>query len=240
MGNIKVKTSDYLPPDKPLQQKDRELKKACKDFESVFTYQLLKSMRSTIEKCDLFHGGQGEEIYESLFDQELSKRMAGIGTNSLSEFLYRQLSDQVPLKAGLESPKGSGLEDGSSPGWPLKATISSPFGWRKDPFTGKDRFHYGIDLAAEEGTQVKAVMSGRVLISDKRKGYGNRVVLDHGNGFTTVYAHNRDNLVKAGDWIKKGAPIARVGSSGRSTGPHLHFEVKRHGKNLDPLKFLGS
>lgn len=230
MGDMKIHIADHLPDSKPLDRKDHELKKACREFEAIFTYQLLKSMRRSVDKCDLFHGGQGEEIYESLLDQELAKKMAGQGSNSLAEFLYRQLRADAPDK-----PLGSG-----APQWPLTSAISSGFGWRKDPFTGENRFHYGIDLASEEGTPVKATMSGTVLISDTQAGYGNRVVLDHGHGFVTVYAHNRNNLVKPGDWVKKGSTVAEVGSSGRSTGPHLHFEVRRHGKHLNPFHFLGS
>ena len=77
-------------------------------------------------------------------------------------------------------------------------------------------------------------------MSGFRQGYGNTVVLDHGYGFTTLYAHNKHNLVKPGDLVSAGTPIARVGSSGRTTGPHLHFEVIRHGKHLNPLEFLGA
>ena len=81
-------------------------------------------------------------------------------------------------------------------------------------------------------------MAGRVQITDDQKGYGKVVVLDHGHGFTTLYAHNKDINVKTGDWVTKGATIAKVGSTGRSTGPHLHFEVRKDGKNLDPESFL--
>lgn len=240
MGDMKINMADYRPENRPLDQKDHELKKVCKEFESIFTYQLLKSMRGTVDKCALFHGGQGEEIYESLLDQELAKKMAGQGINSLAECLYRQLKGDVPSEIGLERDIDNNPLGVGAPQWPLKASVSSGFGWRKDPFTGKNRFHYGIDLAAEKGTPVKAAMAGRVLISDTHAGYGNRVVLDHGHGFVTVYAHNQNNLVKSGDWVKKGTDIAEVGSSGRSTGPHLHFEVRRNGKHLDPIRFLGS
>lgn len=239
--DVGIKPDIHFQDQKTGNQKDEALKKACRDFESVFTYQLLKSMRSTIDKCDLFHGGQGEEIYESLLDQELSKTIAGGGSNSLSEFLYRQLKrksssefqgpDTVITR---ESPKSL-----SSFQWPVRTRISSEFGKREDPFTGESRFHRGIDLAANEGTPVKACREGKVLLSEYQKGYGNVVVLDHGQGITTLYAHNRENLVKEGEWIKKGTSVAEVGSTGRSTGPHLHFEVRRHGRHLDPLEVLG-
>src|SRR4030042_2834489 len=89
---MSIDSTGYVAGVNLQQQRDKDLKKACQDFESVFTYELLKSMRKTIDKCELFHGGQGEEIYESLLDQELSKSVSSYGSNSLSELLYRQLS----------------------------------------------------------------------------------------------------------------------------------------------------
>ncbi len=235
---MKINASAISTFVKEKAEKDRALKKACQDFESVFTFEMLKSMRRTIEKCDLFHGGQAEEIYESMFDQELSKSMAGKGSNSISELLFQQLRMQDSVES---VEKGAAFRPealGNLPRWPVKGDLSSRFGWRKDPFTGNRQFHKGIDIPASEGTDVKAVMSGRVLVSDNQKGYGKVVVIDHGNGFTTLYAHNRKNSVKQGDWIEQGQTIAEVGSTGRSTGPHLHFEVRRNGEHLDPVKFL--
>lgn len=221
------------------EDRDRKLRKACEDFEAVFAYELLKSMRRTVEKCDLFHGGQGEEIYESLLDQEMSKSMAGLSPNSLAGVLYRQLkgreSGETPGGADVTARIDAGAD---GPRWPLRARLSSGFGWRKDPIDGDMRFHYGIDLAAEKGTLVRAALPGKVVASEIRGGYGRVVELDHGGGFRTLYAHNEENLVREGDWINQGAPLARVGSSGRSTGPHLHFEVLRHGRHLDPKAFL--
>jgi len=95
-----------------------------------------------------------------------------------------------------------------------------------------------MDLAAKEGSDIKAVMSGRVQMVDEQKGYGKVLVLDHGEGYATLYAHNSDITVKSGDWVQKGAIIAKVGSTGRSTGPHLHFEVRKDGQRLDPEKFF--
>ena len=235
MNDISVKTPDPLSVKNQIDEKDKKLRKACMEFESVFTYEMLKTMRNSIQKSDLFHGGQAEEIYQSMLDQELSKNMAGKGSNSIGELLYRQLKqmNQTGSSIDIDSNNDKGL-----PVRPLNAKISSSFGWRKDPLTGEKKFHDGVDLAAREGTEVKAVMAGRVQITDNQNGYGKVVVLDHGQGFTTLYAHNNDILVKAGDWVKKGSTIAKVGSTGRSTGPHLHFEVRRDGKKLDPEKFL--
>jgi len=243
------------------QQRNAELRKACKDFESVFTYELLKSMRKTIDKCELFHGGQGEEIYESLLDQELAKNMSGYGSNSLSEILYQQLSrldsslqesqedtqraiqsgcgNLIPVNPRTGYKSGRATEAESKPAWPLKPVISSRFGLRKDPFTSETRLHAGVDIAAEKGTPVKAAMSGEVVMSCRMPDYGNVVAVDHGQGIVTVYAHNEKNTVKAGDQVKKGDVIGQVGSTGRSTGPHLHFEVRKNGVKIDPMEFMG-
>jgi murein DD-endopeptidase MepM/ murein hydrolase activator NlpD len=230
-----------LPEFELVKKRDQKLRKACEDFESVFTYQLLRSMRKTIDKCDLFHGGSGEEIYESLLDQELAKSMAGRGAKSLAEILYQELRHKdVLLSPETDIPQTQEMDrEPKPPAFPINGRISSPFGWRNDPINGEKKFHKGIDLAAEEGTVIRASMAGRVLISDFRKGYGNVVVLDHGSGFTTLYAHNKDNMVQEGEWIQAGASIGKVGSTGRSTGPHLHFEVRRHGRHMDPEEFLG-
>jgi murein DD-endopeptidase MepM/ murein hydrolase activator NlpD len=242
MEELRVGPKEILGETRPKADEDEKLRKACKEFESVFTYELLKSMRRTVEKCNLFHGGQGEELYESLLDQELSKNMAGIGPRSLANILYLQLKKEGGAKI-LKGPGAVEIRELERLAAPLDAAqggaVSSSFGWRKDPFSGEDRFHYGVDFAALEGTPVRAPLPGKVLSSEYRGGYGNLVVLDHGNGLTTLYAHNRENLVKEGDWVQQGTTLARVGSTGRSTGPHLHFEVRKDGRQIDPVAFLG-
>jgi len=112
--------------------------------------------------------------------------------------------------------------------------VSSDFGVRKDPFTGKGKFHHGVDIAAAEGTAVHPVKGGEVTFSGCQKGYGNVVVVDHGDGFVTKYAHNRANRVAVGDRVDPNTVIAEVGSTGRSTGPHLHFEVSYEGERVHP------
>lgn len=116
--------------------------------------------------------------------------------------------------------------------------ISSFYGPRSDPFTGHRAFHKGIDFAGPAGTKVIAVAPGVVTWSDDRAGYGEMVEITHGNGYVTRYGHNARILVKVGDTVKKGQPIALTGSTGRSTGPHLHFEVLKNGAAIDPLKFV--
>lgn len=116
--------------------------------------------------------------------------------------------------------------------------ISSVFGWRTDPITGRREFHEGIDFAGRPKLEVTAVAAGIVTWSDKRIGYGNMVEINHGNGYVTRYAHNRENLVVVGDRVEKGQAVAIIGSSGRSTGTHVHFEVLLNGEHVDPKKYI--
>jgi murein DD-endopeptidase MepM/ murein hydrolase activator NlpD len=199
-------------------------------------------MRRTVEKCDLFHGGHGEEIYESLIDAELSKSMSGLGPNSLANTLYQQLKRATDWRAQQE-PRGVQDLVEASHEWvqmPINGPVSSKFGWRKDPISGERKFHCGLDIAAPKGSPIKAALEGRVIFSGKQRGYGNVVILDHGDELQTVYAHNKCNTVKDGDWVKGGSTVAQVGASGRSTGPHLHFEVRKGMKTVDPSQVLPS
>jgi len=124
-------------------------------------------------------------------------------------------------------------------GRPIKrGWISSYFGYRNDPFTGRRAHHDGIDLAGKKGSEVIAVASGVVTWAGKRYGYGNLVEINHGNGYVTRYGHNEDIKVKVGQTVKKGETISAMGSTGRSTGPHVHFEVIRHGRTVDPMKYV--
>lgn len=124
-------------------------------------------------------------------------------------------------------------------GRPVKAGwISSFYGGRRDPFTGRRARHEGVDFAGREGAPVVAVGAGVVSWSADRYGYGNMVEVSHGNGFVTRYAHNKANLVAVGDKVKKGQVIALMGSTGRATGPNLHFEVIRNGRTVDPLDYI--
>jgi murein DD-endopeptidase MepM/ murein hydrolase activator NlpD len=124
-------------------------------------------------------------------------------------------------------------------GWPVESGwISSLFGWRTDPFTGRYAHHAGIDFASHEGTDVEAVAAGIVTEAGERFGYGQIVEINHGNGYVTRYGHNEQVLVKAGDKVNKGQRIALMGSTGRSTGPHVHFEVLYNGNVVNPEQYI--
>lgn len=220
-----------------------KLKKAITDFEAIFINQMLKSMRSTIVKSGLINESNSEKIYTSLIDAELSRVLAedaGIG-------LYKVLASQLgegddetgdvkapPVTSGLRER----LEEIGNLRFPTVGSVSSGFGMRKDPLNGGMMFHHGIDIAARAGELVFSVSDGEVIFSGKKEGYGNVVEVRHSNGYVTLYGHNSENVVKSGDSVRSGEPIARVGSSGRSIGPHLHFEVLRDGVRLDPTRFF--
>jgi murein DD-endopeptidase MepM/ murein hydrolase activator NlpD len=120
----------------------------------------------------------------------------------------------------------------------LHGFISSYFGDRDDPFTGRDEFHKGVDFAGPAGEAVVAVAAGVVTWAGKRSGYGNLVEINHGKGYVTRYGHNEKVLVKVGETVHRGQVIALLGSTGRSTGPHVHFEVLHDGRAVNPLKFV--
>ena len=116
--------------------------------------------------------------------------------------------------------------------------LSSPYGYRTDPFTGKRRWHAGVDLAGKEGSDIITVGAGVVTFAGDRFGYGNLVEVDHGDGLVTRYAHAKTIKVEIGDVVQKGQVVALMGSTGRSTGPHVHFEVIRNGKSENPEKYI--
>lgn len=124
-------------------------------------------------------------------------------------------------------------------GQPVADTwISSDFGKRRSPFTGKPEMHQGVDFSGRSGSDVVAVGGGIVTQANKNGGYGYFVEIDHGSGYMTRYGHNKTLLVQAGEVVKRGHVIAKLGSTGRSTGPHVHFEVLKDGVQVDPMKFI--
>ena len=156
------------------------------------------------------------------FDRNLDFRAAQFSALE-SVLLGRQLSAEV-------RPTGRPV---------MAGYISSYFGERMDPFNGEEAFHKGLDFASDAGSDVLAVAQGVVTWASQHEGYGVLVEVNHGNGYVTRYAHNSRALVAAGDTVQRGQAVAVVGSTGRSTGPHVHFEVLRDGRQIDPMAFIG-
>ena len=121
---------------------------------------------------------------------------------------------------------------------PVNGEFNNGFGYRKDPFTKKKTFHEGVDISANTGTSIKASAGGKVTLAKRYSGYGLAVIIDHGHGISTLYGHASKLLVKEGQTVKKGDIIAKVGSTGRSTGPHLHFEVLLYNTPVDPEAYI--
>lgn len=154
-------------------------------------------------------------------DYQLTNREAQLGVLE-SVLLNQSLSDRV-------YPQGRPVKAG----W-----MSSYFGRRTDPFTGKPANHQGVDFAGKAGAEIIAVADGVVTWSSDRYGFGNLVEINHGNGYSTRYAHNSSNLVLVGEEVKKGQVVALMGETGRATGPNLHFEVLRNGQRVNPVSFI--
>jgi murein DD-endopeptidase MepM/ murein hydrolase activator NlpD len=148
----------------------------------------------------------------------------------------RQLPVEIitPEAVSIESPDGEPRREEGREGfiWPVAGEVTSRFGPRSK------NFHDGIDIAVPEGTLIRAVQSGEVIYSDQLRGYGNLVIVRHEGGFASVYSHNRKNLVREGQEIDKGEVIGEVGQTGRVSGPHLHFEIRRNNVARDPLYYL--
>jgi murein DD-endopeptidase MepM/ murein hydrolase activator NlpD len=161
--------------------------------------------------------------------------------NRMLEELSRQIEDRERQLGVLETLLSSrNLSEQIVPGGrPVnQGWISSYFGMRPDPFSGRKAFHRGIDFAGQKGAEIVAVAAGVVTWSRERYGFGKMVEINHGGGYVTRYAHNQENLVEVGDTVQKGQAIALMGSSGRSTGPHLHFEVLKDGRPVNPITFV--
>ncbi|MDX1398234.1 MAG: peptidoglycan DD-metalloendopeptidase family protein [Oceanospirillum sp.] len=155
--------------------------------------------------------------------------------------LARTIDDREQQLQVIEALLGSRKiqDDVFIAGRPIKkGWLSSKYGKRTDPFTGRIAWHEGVDFAGKDGSDVIAVAAGVVTWAGPRYGYGLLVEIDHGDGYTTRYAHNKKALVKPGDIVSKGQVLSLMGSSGRSTGPHVHYEVRHRGRSMDPAKFI--
>lgn len=159
-----------------------------------------------------------------------------IQTASLTEEVSRRLPEAERLREELLAYER--LLDHTPSIWPVRGRLTSRFGTRPDPFTGRNTIHYGMDLAVPIGTPVRAAADGLVVEAGRQNGYGLSVRIDHGYGYQTLYGHNSQILVKVGQRVTKGQVIARSGNTGRSTAPHLHYEVRVNGKAVNPSAYI--
>jgi len=206
-----------------------ELRKAAKEFEQMVYGMMMKSMRQAMPSDGFLGKSYGEDVFTSMLDGEYVKNLSIGGEQGLAEMIYRQFVDLGMLRDGCSEKTQL----------PCRGRVSSEFGPRVDPLDGSDRHHDGMDLAVPAGTPIRAALSGRVVFAGEREGYGRMIIVEHGDDVRTVYAHNKENFVGKGDEVQQGQVLGTVGSSGRSTGPHLHFEVRRADAPVDPRTVLG-
>jgi len=180
--------------------------------------------------------------------------MVGVGGPATQDDVKREFSDiqqridevrrQIDLRRESQEEIQGILNDQRSllaakpVGWPVKGWLTSSFGMRRDPFNGRRKMHEGLDIAARTGTAVVATADGIVSSVKTEPGYGKVVIVDHGYGYRTIYGHNSKYYVKVGQRVRRGERIAAVGNTGRSTGSHVHYEIRLNGVPVNPYKYL--
>jgi murein DD-endopeptidase MepM/ murein hydrolase activator NlpD len=190
------------------------LKETERDFRKIFS---LKSKDEVLDTVDTSYSGDID--IENLMG-EIQKTVERV--DEIKDYL------RIQKDIYMATPKG----------YPAEGNISSPYGMRYNPFGAERTFHSGVDISATPGTPIQATADGVVSYSGWTQPSGYVVVIQHGCGFSTAYAHNRGNAVKVGQRVKRGETVGYIGSSGKSTGPHVHYEVWEKGKRIDPSKFL--
>lgn len=239
-----------------------ELKKAAKNFESYVMSFMYKSMYEAVPKNDVMGRSDFEGVFMNMYLEEATKNSPDV-PGSLANQLVKQYEKHLGTEAQDEvgeinvsttnvnkSVTGQLLsfvnnyrqdravqhvfKDFDAMIAKVEGQVSSKYGMRMHPLLKEERFHSGVDVALELGAPVKAASKGNVVFAGVQGGYGNTVVLDHGLGVSSVYAHLSEINVKQGEKINKNDLVGKVGSSGLSTGPHLHFEVRKDGKTIDP------
>ena len=205
----------------------KEILDKNKEEEKVIKDELVKD-KENLDKDKIELKNLKEELVKE--EEELEKKLQKIAAQKTAAS-----SDSNNLANSNSS--STVISNGS---WPVPgySRVSSPFGYRIHPVLGIKKLHTGIDIPAPTGTPTVAVSSGTVIYSGVQGSYGNTVMIQHDNGLVSLYAHNSSLVVKVGDQVKKGQVVAKIGSTGRSTGPHLHFEIRVNGTAQNPLNYL--
>ena len=244
-----------------------QLRSATQEFEALFLSYMLKVMRSTVGSEKEESSSLGKDVYMEMFDNEIALNIARVRSLGIGEMMYRQLTAQSSKnKESKRDPQSRKIEPDSPPvpigslsrdkpetlteeesrnldepfAVPIEGELTSAYGLRRHPLTQATHFHQGLDIAAPAGTLFRAAQSGTVIFSGFLGGYGNTVILEHADGYRTLYAHAAKLLVSQGEKVSAEQEIGIVGNTGRSTGTHLHFELQRGGEKANPLDFLTS
>jgi murein DD-endopeptidase MepM/ murein hydrolase activator NlpD len=192
----------------------------------------LKQSESQFRK--LFALGSRKEVFANLDADE----SGSIDIETLKKEVAASMNTVQEIRTYLSKERG--VFQATPQGWPAAGRLTSGFGMREHPLYGVRKFHSGVDISVGLGTPLHATADGVVSFADQSAGNGNIVVLEHGSGYSTVYAHNTKNLVHAGQTVKRGEVVAYSGSTGASTGPHVHYEVWKNGRSVNPAPFLAS
>ncbi|MHB1393171.1 MAG: murein hydrolase activator EnvC family protein [Clostridia bacterium] len=185
-------------------------------------------------------GEKKEQVATAKQDREKTLKDITKDLKELERQEDKLLAQSSEIGKKIVSLQSSNKYIGGKIGWPSPGyyKITSPYGYRTHPILKKKKLHTGIDIAVPSGSNIVAANAGKVIYAGYFGGYGNTVIIDHGGKISTLYAHNSKLLVKEGDEVEKGKIITKSGSTGLSTGPHLHFEVRENGQHVDPMKYL--
>lgn len=203
------------------------------------TYQQVILLNPKSENEELFLE-LGTSFIDSVRLSNLDEDLEEIDTELLSDEYCKSFRGECDLEKEFFNSLKSQQEQvvfHPSP-WPVQGWISSPFGYRISPFTNRRAFHKGIDIAGRAGSSIYAVNRGIVIFSGCKGQYGNAIIIQHGFGFSTLYGHNSINVVKSGDKVERGQLIGYLGNTGRSTAPHLHYEIRKDGRCINPRNYL--
>ncbi|MCX5749856.1 MAG: peptidoglycan DD-metalloendopeptidase family protein [Candidatus Saganbacteria bacterium] len=206
-----------------------ELEGVTADIKKLAQY--IGNKKQNIEK----QAEEKKELHKELEQQriEYEKKVAVLEeTSNQIEQLIRKMIAERAIRGGV-SPHGTGNFI-----WPVRGRITSPFGYRRSPFWRMSHMHTGLDIATSYGTPIQAADGGEVIFSGWWDGYGKAVIIDHGKGISTVYAHMSRIYIQKGQTVMKGQVVGLIGSTGYSTGPHLHFEVRKNGTPTNPIRWL--
>lgn len=201
----------------------------------------LQSELDTKEKLKQEIGNKKDEVAATKEDRTKVLNDLAKDLKEYNKQYDKLLETSKDFERKIIAAQSAGKYEGGTTSWPVPSSkrITSPYGYRIHPILKTKKLHTGIDIGAASGSSVVAFNSGKVIFSGYNGGYGNTVIVDHGGKISTLYAHNSKLLVKVGDKVERGQVISKVGSTGLSTGPHLHFEVRVNGQHKNPMNYLG-